>query len=268
MNSPVQNEDAGGAKAGPTAHPLLEPADHSQYLLRSKAEIVYVLRGLVAGKDHITVYFNEGQNFLLSTVLQVDDNDVILDFGADPETNRLALIAEKLFCVTSHEKIRIQFVLRGLREINFQGASAFIGPLPDSILRLQRREYFRLTTPIVHPIKCQIPVSGDENAETVVMEANVIDISGGGLAMMVPPVGLSFTAGDVYENCQVELPEVGVVQTTLEVRNVFDVALRSGAQVTRAGCQFVNLPGPMLTLIQRYILKVERERKARESGLA
>jgi hypothetical protein len=27
------------------------------------------------------------------------------------------------------------------------------------------------------------------------------------------------------------------------------------------------LPGPMLTLVQRYILRVERERKARESGM-
>jgi c-di-GMP-binding flagellar brake protein YcgR len=62
--------------------------------------------------------------------------------------------------------------------------------------------------------------------------------------------------------------EVGVVITTLEVRNVFEITLRNGTRVTRAGCQFANLAGPMLTLIQRYIIKVERERKARESGMA
>jgi len=37
--------------------------------------------------------------------------------------------------------------------------------------------------------------------------------------------------------------------------------------VRRAGCEFMNLPGPMQTLIQRYIIKIERERKAHESGL-
>jgi c-di-GMP-binding flagellar brake protein YcgR len=100
------------------------------------------------------------------------------------------------------------------------------------------------------------------------MEANVIDISGGGLAVMVPPTGMLFKAGDVFPNCRIELPEVGIVIATLEVRNVFDVTLRSGAQVARAGCQFSNLPGPTLALVQRYIIKVERERKARESGMA
>ena len=35
----------------------------------------------------------------------------------------------------------------------------------------------------------------------------------------------------------------------------------------RAGCEFCNLSGPMATLIQRYIIKVERERKARDSGI-
>jgi len=35
----------------------------------------------------------------------------------------------------------------------------------------------------------------------------------------------------------------------------------------RSGCQFIDLPGAMVNLIQRYIFKVERERKARAQGL-
>jgi c-di-GMP-binding flagellar brake protein YcgR len=52
------------------------------------------------------------------------------------------------------------------------------------------------------------------------------------------------------------------------VRSVFEMTTRSGSKSQRAGCEFVKLPGPMLTLIQRYIIKVERERKARESGMS
>ena len=53
---------------------------------------------------------------------------------------------------------------------------------------------------------------------------------------------------------------------------MFCLILRSCASVNstvakRAGCQFVDLPGQMLTLIQRYIIRVERERKARETGM-
>jgi c-di-GMP-binding flagellar brake protein YcgR len=259
---------SGETGANATTHPLLEPADYTQYLLRTKNEVLSVLRSLLTSTDNITVYFNEGKDFLLSAIIGVDEDGVTLDYGSSPEVNRRALAAEKHFCVTSHERIRIQFLLRGIRQIEYQGGPAFRAALPETVLRLQRREYYRLTTPIARPVKCQIPVRSDDGSNPLTVEANVIDISGGGLAVMVPPEGLSFESGEVFANCRVQLPEVGILLTTLQVRNVFDVTLRSGAQVTRAGCQFSNLPGPMLTLVQRYIIKVERERKARESGMA
>lgn len=251
-----------------TAHPLLEPADHTKFLLRSKNEILFVMRGLLGSIDHITVYFNEGKDFLLTAIIAVDEDGLTLDYGGNQEANRRALAADKLYCVTTHDKIRIQFVLRGLREMAFDDGPAFRAALPDTVLRLQRREYYRLTTPIARPIKCQIPVGSEDSDDAKTMETNVIDISGGGLAVMVPPAGMLFEAGNVFPNCRIELPEVGIVIATLEVKNVFDVTLRSGAQVARAGCQFSNLPGPMMTLVQRYIIKVERERKAREAGMA
>jgi len=138
MSSPVPN--AGHPESKSAAHPLLEPGDYSQYLLRTKNEILYVLRGLQASTDHITVYFNEGKDFLLTAIVQLDDEGLTLDYGANEETNRQALAVDRLFCVTSHEKIRIQFLLRGLREIDYEGRPAFHAALPETVLRLQRRE--------------------------------------------------------------------------------------------------------------------------------
>jgi flagellar brake protein len=268
MNSSSPEQDAGQEHAQPKAHPLLEPGDYSQYLLRTKNEIIFVLNSLLTGTHHITVYFNEGHDFFLTAILQLDGDGLTLDHGANAEINQRALLAERLFCVTSHERIRIQFQVRRLKEILYEGRPAFRAALPEAVLRLQRREYFRLTTPVAHPIKCRIPVMTEAGLSTTVLEANVVDISGGGLAMMAPPENLIFSAGDTFENCRVELPDVGIVLTSLQVKNVFEITLRNGSRVTRAGCQFNNLPGPMLTLVQRYIIKVERERKARESGMA
>ncbi|HZV54871.1 MAG TPA: flagellar brake protein [Rhodocyclaceae bacterium] len=250
------------------AEPLLEPADYTEFLLRTKSEIHYVLRGLLANSDRITVYFNEGKDFLLTTVIAIDDEGITLDYGSNPEMNQRALAAEKVFCITSHEKVRVQFLLHGLRQVDYQGRPAFRAALPDSVLRLQRREYYRLTTPIARPLKCQIPTPSVDGTTSSVVDVNVVDISGGGLAIMVPPTGIPFEPEMKFPNCRIELPEVGILVATLQVRSIFDVTLRTGAQVTRAGCQFLNLPGPMLTLVQRYIIKVERERKARETGMA
>ncbi len=246
--------------------PLLEPGEYSQYLLHGKGEILFVLRSLLASSDRITVYFNEGRDFFLTAVIAVDDDGLTLDYGSTAETNARALKAEKLFCVTQHEKVRVQFLLRGLHEIEFEGRPAFRADLPDSVLRLQRREYYRLTTPIVNPIKCEIPVVRADGS-TVTVAANIVDISGGGVAIVVPPADEPFEPEMRFPNCRIDLPEVGTLVVTLLVRNVFEITLRSGARVRRAGCQFVQLPGTMLTLVQRYIIKVERERKARMSGI-
>lgn len=42
---------------------------------------------------------------------------------------------------------------------------------------------------------------------------------------------------------------------------------RSGQAFLRIGFEFLNLPGARLAQIQRYITRIERERKARDAGL-
>jgi len=79
---------------------------------------------------------------------------------------------------------------------------------------------------------------------------------------------MPFEADMEFPNCVVDLPEIGVITVTLKVRNLYEITLRSGQRSKRSGCQFVNLIPAAQNIIQRYITKIERERKARESGLA
>jgi c-di-GMP-binding flagellar brake protein YcgR len=244
---------------------LLDTRDYEKYVVRGKREILAILRQLQASVSLITAFFDEGKEMLLTSLLGADDDRAVIDFGADHETNRKALNADRIFCVASHEKVRIQFELGRLTEIDYDGGPAFSAPLPRSILRLQRRDFFRLSMPIARPLKCLIPkADADGNSETV--EASIVDISGGGLALTVPE-SLKCERDMEFADCRIDLPEVGTIVMTLRARNVFEVELRNGLRVTRAGCAFVNPHGAMLALIQRYIMKVERERKARESGL-
>lgn len=249
-----------------TLHPLLEPGEYNQFMLRTHNEIMLVLRGLFTHVAQITVFFNEGRDMVLTTLAAVVDDHLILDYGPSSELNHKALAAEKHFCVALLDKVRIQFILRGLTKTELDGRPAFRAALPDEVLRLQRREFYRLVTPISRPLTCHIPIplpNGNPHSH----EARVFDISGGGIGLSAPPEGVPFGKEMRFPACRIELPEIGLVSGTLRVRSVFEITLRSGTHVRRAGCEFVNLPGPMMTLIQRYIIKVERERKARESGM-
>jgi len=253
----------------PTTSPapaLLEPAEFNQFMLRTHTEIQVVLRGLYDHVSQMTVFFNEGKDMLITTLAEVGDDHLILDYGPSSEMNRKALEAEKHFCVSTLEKVRVQFILRGFSKVEHEGRTAFRCALPDEVLRLQRREFYRLVTPIMRPLKCTMPIRLADDS-VCIHEASVFDISGGGLGVSAPDKGILFERDMEFPSCRVDLPEVGFVVGTLRVRSVFDVVLRSGAHTRRAGCEFVKLPGPMATLIQRYIIKVERERKARENGL-
>ena len=251
----------------PLRFELMEADDYSRYLLDTRLEIRFFLRAILKAGDLITVYFNEGNDFLLTALLAVDDTGIVLDEGADAEMNRRALSASKLIFITTHDKVKIQFSVAWVTEVSHEGRPAFRVPLPEKLLRLQRREYYRLTAPLAQPLKCLL-TKEQKDGTCLTLEAQLVDISGGGIAVVTPPAGFEFAVDQDFDSCQLELPDIGVICAGLRVRNVFEVTLRNAVRVKRCGCQFMNLPGPMLTLIERYIMKVERERKARAAGLA
>mgnify|MGYP006173928317 CR=1 FL=1 len=97
-------------------------------------------------------------------------------------------------------------------------------------------------------------------------ELRILDISGGGVAIAVPPVGVRFEQGTEFANCLLNLPDGPPIPARLIVRNLFRITNRSGAEVLRAGCEFADIPRRAEDAIQRYIHTVERERNARERG--
>ena len=259
--------DAAGIVPGtPAAAAVLATDEYSRFLLHHRGAIVQVLRGLVEHVSQVTMFFNAGRDMVITSLVSFDDAHLVLDFGPSMELNRKALEASRLFCVTQLEKVKIQFLLKGLTRIEADGRPAFQAALPESVLRLQRREFYRLATPIARPLICAIPIKEVDGSKRFV-EAHIADISGGGVGVISLPKDMLIEEGMEFPDCRLDLPEVGRITATLQIRSVFEVETRTGGHLRRAGCEFVRLPGPMATLIQRYILKVERERKARESGL-
>ena len=256
----------GASAASPVVVELLSGGDYSKYMLETRNEMLPVLRGLIDHVSQLTMFFNEGKDMVLTSVIRYDNDKIFLDVGASSEMNRKALEAKKLFCITQLDKVKIQFLLRGVSQATVDGSPAFSAAFPESMLRLQRREFFRLSTPITRPLICQIPLNLP-NGKKEPIEAAVADISGGGVGLVHLPMTTSIEPGMEFQNCRIELPEVGLIAATICIRSVMENVNRSGIRTKRAGCEFIKLPGPMLTLIQRYIIKMERERKARESGM-
>ena len=240
--------------------------DPSKYLIYSRLEIASILSTLYTAGTLITAYIDGGNDFILTSVAGVNTerNLLFFDFGADDDANRRALAARKITFVTVHERIRIQFVAHSLRSARLEDRAVFALAIPDSLLRLQRREYFRIDTPLVKPLKCIIPPQrGRYRAPP---EVTIVDISCGGISLIDAAEPALVETGAVFRDCRIALPELGEVKTGIAIRSTYDVSHRSGAVHRRAGCEFVGMSERDRALIQRYINRLERERSNRSAA--
>jgi len=251
--------------AGSQAPDLEDDEDlYSKYTVHSKTEILLILNAMRASNTLVTAHFNHGKEFLLTSVVGVsaDGNDLILDVGSNAEINKRVLQTDKLACNSSHGKVKIQFIINGVDPTKFEGRNAFLGNVPETLIRLQRRDFYRMSTPVASPLKCHIPLQ-ESDGSTRFIVATVVDVSGGGLALVLPQEEHQFDTDMLLSACRIDLPKIGTVTATMRVRSNYDVTLASGKILKRSGCQFVKLPDSMASMIQRYIIQVERERKAR-----
>lgn len=248
---------------------LEQEGAYSKYMLSAPLDILFILRSMHKRGCMATAYFNHGKSFFLTWIISIgrDEKSIILDLGSDKETNREALKADRLILSANLDSVKIQFALNGLRETTYEGEPAFLATIPDKLLRLQRREYFRLETSLTNPVRCEVFPTGEDGSAQA-MNLVLLDISGGGLSLMAPSEAADyFKTGTLLSNCRLQIPEESVIQVNLCVRSAFSMMSRKGSEYFRVGCEYINLSGARLNMIQRYITKVERERKARESGL-
>ena len=257
------------ASQHPAIFEIDQPEAYAPYLIDSPLDIAFHLRTLQRQAAIISLYLDDGEQFFLTRLLDVDDKgrQIALDVSQHAPMNSLATQSQKITLSATVDRIKVQIRLTELRAGENAGKAALIAPMPTRMLRLQRREFFRVETPRLPPLRCQLALRREQGIQ--VFDLPLFDISGGGLAL-IGDVALAdqFSLGELFTECRLEIPGESVLTVNLRVREVLKIETVNGDHQLRLGCEFVGLPGTRLAMIERYITKLERERKARESGLA
>ncbi|WP_407278258.1 flagellar regulator YcgR PilZN domain-containing protein [Aromatoleum evansii] len=235
----------------------------ARYAVRDPLEVAHLLKALVEKRLLLTAFIDGGESFITLTLAVTDDGAVIVDACPDEIRNAKAGSAARLVCTTRLDNVKLQFALETPARIDYAGRPALRAALPESIIRLQRREFYRLPTPQTEPLVCVI-THVPENGRRQEVLVRIVDISGGGLAVLVPPRELPFEPGTEYSQCSLRLPDGNPLPVSLKVRNLFEVEKANGVKVLRAGCEFMGLSNPATARIQRYMFKLERDRRMRE----
>lgn len=249
---------------------LVYGEDEAKYLLHDPLEIRALFRALLVHRSLVSARTVPDRQGFITALIEADEQrGILLDASPDPLLNTRIAHAGALDCVTQLERVRIQFILRHHVLVSEDGKAGVRAPFPDTVLRLQRREFYRLQTqpaPSSRRAVCRValPLDGGRTRE---VELDIIDIGCGGVAIAVPPRGVVLDQGAQFEASTLILPDTPPITARLIVRNFFRITRRNGVELLRIGCAFADLPRGASEAIQRYVLNTERARNARERDL-
>ena len=249
--------------------PLFEidqPEAHKQCILNNSREILGHLRTLQKKHSFVTLYLDTGREFFLSTILAVDEENrrILFDAPRLHEQIQHALSAQQITLSTIVDRIKIQCRLSPFELITIDDHPILSCKLPEQMLRLQRRDFFRIETPRHPPVRCKL-AKFDTEAHSRTFDFPLHDISGGGMCLTGKiEYAEQFVLGELFADCRLEIPGESVTSVNLRVKEVSRIETSDGEPLLRLGCEFVNLPGTRLALIERYITRLERERKTKD----
>ena len=237
--------------------------EDADFRVSSKKEIQFILQDIAEKGTRVVVYYDSAHNFIMTTLLAANEKGVWLDVGPFPPENKLVLLSDKLTFVSLHQHIKVQFEARNIERALFDDAEAFFIDLPESLLRIQRREFFRLSIPTRTPIECAIPVkpyNPDEPDEpAVIRRIPVLDISGAGVSLQCGEDEADLLPGKAFQNCEIPLPGIGTLSATIKVKNNIKITTHNNLVNLRVGCEFYRLNNQMYSLLQRYITQLQSE---------
>ncbi len=232
-----------------------------RYTVRSRTEILFLLRAIQQRKLLVNLDLPGSRQIVVTSVIGVNPsrNTLILDVARGDALNNELLSGKGAEFITQLDGVSISFATGPVSLCDYEKLPALRIALPDSLIRLQRREHFRVPLPIANPVKCIVPSMSADEPEPI--STNTVDIGCGGVAIAETGGRLGTETGRILKGCRLLLPETDVIITTLEVRNSAQIRLQNGAFQTRLGCKFIDLPNDMAAMLQRFVMNIERARR-------
>ena len=236
-----------------------------RFMVRNPRQIRMLMQAMIDQRATLSVHPEGREQSFPSAVLEVDEDDdtLLLDGSPLPMVNRSAAESEFLLCFAQVDKVKVRFRVEHPKQQEQDGHVAFWVNLPEELYHLQRRELYRLETPVGDSPWCSVPApaAGGEPQRW-----RAVDISAGGIALLLPAEQQVLKLQQRYAGCTLELPDTTPIQVTLVVCSQIPRKQANGVEQQRVGLRFEDLPRGADAAIQRYIFRIDRERKARLNG--
>lgn len=229
-----------------------------KFAQRHPLQIGGCLRKLVQSKDFVTVEFDGRQ--IVTQLRDVDLNHLQFVFDAANATadNRALTGAQELIFQCTPGGVPTQFSTENALPVTFEDRPAYQVRFPSVLYYVQRREYFRVTTPLLDPYLAQ-----GSHPDGAPFTLEMQDLSVGGVALRTDDARFdALPAGTTFRDVVLHLGKFGDVRLDLEVihSRLAPTSRRNPRYVL--GCRFISTPGSTERTLQRAITGLEKRRSA------
>jgi flagellar brake protein len=229
---------------------LCEVEELEVFRKNDRREVLSILSLLQKRGEAINLFLNDGEELILSHLLEIDSTDnacYFLNSTPDAKPN----LEHEIVCIaTSGGGALIKFTSHFIA-CRYQGNAAFRAQIPASIIKLQRREYFRSKVPTSNDFFCLFKEQSNQPIP-------IHDLSIGGLSCWVPSNLVSQLQLTQQHKITMALGHTSISNTIIQVcslRQNQEMAEHHGEYLL--GGHFVCLDHPLEAKLQKLLSQLE-----------
>lgn len=230
----------------------------SAFLIHSPEKIISKLSILLKNKCLLTVCFGDNDDSFITTILDIytENNYLIFYHGPKEDAIEQLLNSPKITFRTEYLGVKVAFDAIKLAKIQHQGVPIFVIPIPESILWIEARYFYRIKSPGSKFSYCQLTLKNKDSINLKLYDISligfsVLNTSNEISALMIPDTH--------FEQCQLILADAGEDTVSFTVRRRKHITHSENLnRMEKIGCKFTRITPEFKKAIQRYMQQIER----------
>ena len=243
--------------------------DIAKYLVRNPKQVINYLKMLSAERCLISAGFGESdKDTFLTAIMDIDEKNktITIDCGPKEYLNKKLLDSAIIKCSTEYKGITVQFEGRKVKKAGDPSQPAFTIPLPGSIFWVQRRQFYRVKSPLFKESSCAVTLKDTKTQEEKTVKLKIHDISASGFSVLndFSEFSSQLIPSAEFANCKLILEGVEEQTISFQIQHKSPLNPNKPDKTERIGCSINNVSPRVESTIIRYMQAIEREIKQKE----
>ena len=241
----------------------------SDYQNKNPKQVLSYLKLLLAEKCLISAAFGvSDKDTFLTAIMEIDEKQqtMTIDCGPKEYLNKRLQSSAVIKFSTKYQGIKVMFEGRKVKKSGSSLDPSFTVPIPNSIYWFQRRQFYRVKSPLSKNSFCVVSFYNAETEEDTTLKLQIYDISATGISFINDSEEFSdlFSPSSEFEHCKLILENEEDQPISFEVKHNTLINPNNPKAGVRIGCRILDMNARLESTIIRYMQNVDREVKQKQ----